>query len=194
VSVQGAAASYGSRDPDFGPYSAQVAWRAGDRWFGVSCDLDRAGVLSLAERVRADPNPVLVPFRLTSLPDGLRMTQLIEWLDGDTTRVTAQFEHPSTTRALTMEISNQGEESVAGGPVETQTISGREVQVRRGSQTLCLATRSEPICVSGPGDEPASDWSTAARAVAEEAAAALVPVADSNDATSWYDADDAFPS
>lgn len=194
VTVQGSAASYGKRDPDYGPYSAQVVWQAGDRWFAVSCDLDRAGILGLAERVRAEPNPVLVPFRLASVPDGVRMTQLIEWVDGGMTRVSAQFEQPSSTRPLTMEISNHAPTSFAEGPVETQTINGREVEVRRATQTLCLATRSEPICVSGPGDEPAFDWSPDARQVAEETAAALVPAADSNDETSWYDADDAFPS
>lgn len=194
VSVQGLAASYGRRDPDYGPYSAQVVWQTGDRWFGVSCDLDRAGILGLAERVRTEPNPVLVPFRLASVPDGMRMTQLIEWVDGGTFRVSALFEHPSATRPLTMEVANRAKEPIGRGPVETQTINGREVEVRRASQTLCLATESEPICVSGPGDEPASDWSPDARRVAEETAAALVPVADSNDETSWYDADDAFPS
>lgn len=194
VSVQGSVAAYGKRDPDYGPYSAQVVWQAGDRWFGVSCDLDRAGILGLAERVRTEPHPVLVPFRLTSLPDGLQMTQLIEWVEGGTTRVSALFEQPSAVRPMTMEISNHPEDSTTQGPVETQTIGGREIEVRRATQTLCLATRSEPICVAGPSDEPAPDWSADARRVAEETAAALLPVANSNDETSWYDADDAFPS
>lgn len=194
VIVQGLAASYGKRDPDFGPYSAQVVWDGGDRWFGVSCDLARAGILSLAERVRAEPNPMLVPFRLIRVPDGIRMTQLIESVDGKTTRVTAQFEQPSAPRRLTMEIANRAKEPDGRGPVETQTINGRGVEVRRSSQTLCLSTESEPICVTGPGDEPAVDWSPQARRVAEETAAALIPVADSNDQRSWYDADDAFPS
>jgi len=194
ASVQGSAASYGRRDPDYGPYPAQVVWQAGDRWFGVSCDLDRAGILGLAERVRTEPNSVRVPFRLTSVPDTMRMTQLIQWVDGETTRVSALFEQASATRPLTMEVGNQAKELTGRGPVETQTINGREVEVRRALQTLCLATESEPICVSGPGDEPAFDWSPDARRVAEETAAALVPVVNSNDETSWYDADDAFPS
>lgn len=192
VSVQGQEASFGERDPDYGPYSAQVVWDAGDRWFDVGCNLDKAGILGMAERVHVEPNPVLVPYRLTSVPDGVRMTQLIEWVDGKTIRVSAQFE--LATRPLSMEVSNPAKESIGPGSVETQTINGREVEVRRASQTLCLATQSEPICVSGPGDEPAFDWSPDARRVAEETAAALVPVADSNDQASWYDADVAFPS
>jgi hypothetical protein len=68
------------------------------------------------------------------------------------------------------------------------------MEVRRASQTLCLATASGPIYISGPGDEPAFDWSEDARRVAEETAAALVPAEDSSDGTSWYDADEAFPS
>lgn len=194
VSVQGFTASYGKRDRNYGPYSAQVVWQAGDRWFGVSCDLDQKGILRLAEGVHAGTNPMLVPFRQTSVPDGVRMTQLIESVDGAATRVSAQFEQASSSRPLTMEISNLDRESIAQGPVETQTIGGRQVEVRRASQSICLSTRSEPICVSGPGDEPSSDWSPAARRVAEETAGALVPVADSSDVTSWYDADDAFPS
>lgn len=87
--VQGLAASYGKRDPDYGPYPAQVVWQARGRWFGVSCDLDRTGILELAARVRAEPTPLRVPFRLTSVPDGLQLTQLIEWVDGGTVRVSA---------------------------------------------------------------------------------------------------------
>ncbi len=194
VSVQGLTASYGQRHPDDGPYSAQVVWQANQHWFAVSCDLDRPGILGLAEKVRAEPNPLLVPFRLTSVPDGVRMTQLIEWVDGDTTRVTAQFEQPSATRRLVMEVGSGPKASTGRDTIETQVINGREVEVRRASQTLCLATKSEPICVSGPGDEPAFDWSPDARRVAEETVSALVPVADSDDKASWYDADDAFPS
>jgi hypothetical protein len=93
-----------------------------------------------------------------------------------------------------MEVANRSTELLGAGPVETETINGREVEVRRASQTLCLATASEPICISGPGDEPASDWSGDARRVAEETAAALVPAEDSSDETGWYDADEAFPS
>ena len=151
----------------------------------MSCDLDRAGILGLAERVRAEPNPVFVPFRLASVPEGMRMTQLIESVEGYASRVAALFEQSSATRALTMEVANRPKEPTGRGPVETQTINGREVEVRRASQTLCLATESEPICVSGPGDEPALDWSPDARRVAEETVAALVPVVDSNDETSW---------
>ncbi len=191
--MQGSAASYGKRDPDVGPYPAQVVWQASDRWFAVSCDLDRAGILDFANRVRAEPNPMLVPFRLTSVPDGIRMTQLIEWVDGKTTRVAAQFEYQSDARPLTMEIASQAKEMRRRGPVETQMINGRRVEVRRLSQSLCLRTESEPICVTGPGDEPATDWSPSARRAAEETVATLDPVADSSDQTSWYDADDAFP-
>lgn len=194
ASVNGVTASYGKRNPDYGPYSAQVVWQADDRWFGVSCDLDKTGILRVAAGVHTEMNPMLVPFRLRSVPNEVRMTQLIEWVDGKTTRVSAQFEQPSPMGPLVMEISNVDEESRAQGPVEIQTIGGRQVQVRRESQTLCLTTRSEPICISGPGDEPASDWSADARQVAEETVAALVPVTDSSDQTSWFGADDAFPS
>jgi hypothetical protein len=113
-----------------GPYPAQVVWQVADRWFGVSCDLDRAGILGLAERVCTEPNPVLVPFRLTSVPDAMRMTQLIQWVDGGTIRVSALFEQPSATRRLTMEVANRAKEPAGRGPVEAPTINGREVEVR----------------------------------------------------------------
>ena len=92
---------------------------------------------------------MLVPFRLTSVTDGIRMTQLIESLDGKTTRVAAQFDYQADGRPLTMEIASQAKEMRRRGPVETQTINGRRVEVRRLSQSLCLGTKSEPICVTG---------------------------------------------
>ena len=58
---------------------------------------------------------------------------------------------------------------------------------------MCVATRTVPVCVFGPNDEPATDWSASAYQVARRTVEVLEPVADAADQKSWYDADDAFP-
>ena len=194
VQVQGQKGDYGDLDPDYGPYPRAVVWRAGDdRWIGVSCDLDRSGLLEIAERVRSEVAPMLVPFRLTSPPDGVSMVQLIESRDGDVRTFAAQFETAGASRPLVMQISDVRDRSVLQGPVQRQQINGRTAEIRTASQMICLRTRSTPICVSGPGDEPATDWALPdARRIAQQTAERLVPVDDPDDYSSWIDADTAF--
>ena len=194
MEVQGRPAEYGELDPDFGPYPRAVLWHDADgHWFRVSCDLDRAGILRIAEGVHSADNPMRVPFRLASIPAGVSMVQLIEWTrDGEPT-TTAGFELPDSGRRLSMEVSNVTDPALNQGKVERREIAGREVEIRAESQSLCILTESQPICVSGPGDEPASDWSPDARAVAVRTAELLSPIDDPDDEASWLDADQAFP-
>lgn len=193
VSVQGRDAAYGELDPEFGPYPRAVVWQAADDlWFGVSCDLDQSAILALAEGVHAGKNPMRVPFKLTSIPEGLTMVQLIESTPGDAHTTAAQFEMSGSSRPLTMQISNERAHSLPG-PAERQSVGGREVEVRRTSQSICLVTRFDPICIFGPGDEPATDWSPDARRVVQQTAELLVPVEDPDQRSEWLDADEAFP-
>jgi hypothetical protein len=196
VQVQGHDAVYGDLDPDYGPYSRAVLWRAADhRWFRVSCDADRGPILAMAERVRSAPSAMLVPFRLTSPVRGLTMTQLIESRDGGRRTVAAQFEVPGTPPLAVLQISNLRDRTLLTGPVEHQQLQGRDVEVRTASQTICLRTRSAPVCVSGPAGEPASGWgSPTARRIAEQTVERLVAVVDPDDEASWWPADKAFPS
>jgi hypothetical protein len=195
VSVHGHKAAYGDLDPDYGLYPRAVLWEDADNgWLRVSCDLDRAGILGVAEGVRSAENPVRVPFKLSAMPDGLSMVQLIESTEGGATpRVAAQFEMAGSARPLVMQISNELEARIDTGPVEKQTIGGRTVEIRPASQTICLSTKRDPVCVFGPADEPATDWSPQARRVALRTAELLTPIDDPNDRTSWLDADEALP-
>lgn len=197
VIVQGAQGSYGPLDPDYGPYPRTVVWQdQGGRWAGVSCDLDRAGILALAERVKFGPHPIQVPFRLSAIPQGLTLTGLLESYHGDRHSAVAFFETPGQPRQLTMQISLVADPSSSiptGRPVERRTIAGHDVEIRASSQTICFPTRSQPVCISGPGDEPASDWSPEARELALQTAELLAPVEDPDDDTSWLDADQALP-
>ena len=191
VTVQGHDASYGDLDPDYGPYPRAVLWRdAGDRWFGVACDLDESGVLRVAEGVHAGRNPVRVPFRLRSRVDGTRMVQLIESRGDGVPTVAAQFESTGPRRP-TMQVSSGGSAEAGGSPVERQVVGGRLVEVRRRVQSMCLPTGS--VCVHGPNDEPATDWSPSAYQVARRTVEVLEPVEDLADQARWYEADDAFP-
>lgn len=195
VTVQGHDASYGELDPDYGPYPRAVLWRdAPDRWSGVACDLDEAGTLRVAEGVRAGRNPVRVPFRLRARVDGARMVQLIESRRDGALTVGALFEASGPGRTPTMEVSLSGAPvEPDASPVEREVVGGHLVEVRRRDQSMCVATRTVPVCVFGPNDEPASDWSPAAYQVARRTVEVLEPVADGADQKSWYDADDAFP-
>ena len=47
-------------------------------WAAVSCDLDQAGILDMAERVRFEPHPMHLPFRLSGLPEHIALTDVIE--------------------------------------------------------------------------------------------------------------------
>lgn len=193
VEVQGHPGEYGSLDEDYGPYPGAVVWQdAAGRWFRVSCDLDETGTLHIAEGVRAGTNPMRFPYKIAAIPDGVSLEQLIESTRDGRLTMTAQFEMPGPGRPLTMEISNPPED-VLQGPVELQTIAGRTVEVRTATQSICFPTQAERICVSGPGDEPASDWSEPARAVALRTAELITPVADPGDQGSWFDADVALP-
>jgi hypothetical protein len=193
VFVQGRQASYGELDPDYGPYPRAVVWSDPDgRWLGVACDVDEAGVLQVAEGVHAGLNPMRVPFRLRSSIEGASMVQLIEDRRGDVPTVSAQFETAGPGRTPTIEIGS-GAQSLREGPVERDRIGNHLVEIRRSSQSICLPTRADPICISGPGDEPASDWSAPAYAVARRSAELLEPLADPGDPTAWFDATDAFP-
>jgi hypothetical protein len=194
VSLQGHDASYGELDPDYGPYPRAVLWRdAGDRWFGVACDLDEAGVLRVAAGVHAGPNPVRVPFRLRSRVDGARMVQLIESRRDGALTVGALFEATGPGRTPTMEVSSGAAVEPDASPAEREVVGGRLVEVRRRAQSMCLATRTVPVCVVGPNDEPATDWSPTAYQVARRTVEVLEPVEDPVDQAHWYEADDAFP-
>lgn len=196
VEVQGVQGSYGPLDPDYGPYPRTVVWQdLSRRWVGVSCDLDRAGILAVAERVRFGPHPMRVPFRLSAAPPELPLVALIESYHPH--QAAALFEASDKSRRLTMQISDVVDRSSLstgqpGQPLQHVTVGGRRVEIRAGSQTICFPTRSHPVCISGPGDEPASDWSPAARELALQTAALLTPVEDPDDDTSWLDADEAL--
>ena len=193
VEVQGHPAEYGSLDPDFGPYPRAVLWQnAQDQWFRVSCGLDQKGILQVAEGVRAAPNPMRLPFALAALPDGTSLKQLIESTREGRRAVTAQFEMTGEARSI-MEVSNQYTDTLMQGPVKTRTVAGRTVEIRPAAQSICFPTQAEPICISGPGDEPATDWSGSARAVALQTAELLTPVDDPSNEASWLDADVALP-
>lgn len=194
VSVQGRDAAYGELDRQYGPYPRAVVWSdPGGRWFGVACDLDEAGILRVAEGVHAGVNPVRVPFRLRSPIEGASLIALIEDRRGKVPAMIAQLETTGAGRTETMQISSGTELPSDDGPVVRERIGDHEVEVRRRSQTMCLPTRSVPVCVSGPGGEPATDWSDSAYPVARRAAELLEPVGDPRDPTTWIDADEAFP-
>lgn len=195
VTVQGGEGSYGQLDPDFGPYPRAVIWQdASKRWFSVSCDLEEGEILGLAQRVQFGPNPMRVPFRLSEVPEQLSLTTLLESYQG-AHRATAQFEVPGGPRPLTMEISNLPDRSViaADGDVERGRIAGRQVDIRKASQSICFPPRSHPVCIFGPSDEPASDWSAETKGLALQTAELLSPVADPDNDSSWLDADQALP-
>lgn len=194
VSVQGRDAEYGELDRQYGPYPRAVVWTdPGGRWFGVACDLDEASILQVAEGVHAGRNPMRVPFRLQSPVEGATLVALIEDRRRKVPSTTAQFETTGPGRTLSMQISSGADEAPDEGQVERQRIGDHVVEVRRRVQTMCLPTGSVPVCVSGPGGEPATDWSDAAYPVARRAAELLEPVADPTDVATWVDADEAFP-
>lgn len=194
VSVQGRDAAYGELDPQYGPYPRAVVWTDADgRWFGVACDLDEAGVLRVAEGVHAGLNPMRVPFRLRSRVEGVAMVALIEDRRGKVPAMTAQLETSGPGRRETMQISSGADRPPDDGRVERERIGDHMVEVRRRSQSICLATRAAPVCISGPSDEPGTDWSDSAHPVARRAAELLEPRDDPADLTTWVDADEAFP-
>jgi hypothetical protein len=190
VGVQGHRAVYGTAHPDYGPYPRKVIWQPSDgRWLGVECDLDQAGVLGIAERLRTAANPIRVPFELLAVPDRLTMTQVIDYVDGDDHFVSAQFDVPGTE--LGMSISNGFTAELREGSVERRTIAGSPVEIRRATQTIRFTDSA--IYIQGPGYEPASDWSPEALRLALRTAALLRPVDNTDDEANWIDADDAFP-
>ena len=192
VSVQGRDAAYGELDPQYGPYPRAVVWTdEGGRWFGVSCDLDEAGILRVAEGVHGGDNPVRVPFRLRSPIEGASLIAVIEDRRGKVPAMTVALETTGPGRTLNMQISSGAEQPPDDGPVVRERIGDHVVEVRRRSQTMCLP-RSVPLCVFGPGSEPATDWSASAYPVARRAAELLEPVGDPRDPTTWIDADEAF--
>jgi hypothetical protein len=194
VSVQGRDAEYGELDRQYGPYPRAVVWTDADgRWFGVACDLDESGILRVAEGVHAGPNPVRVPFRLRSSIEGASLIALIEDRRGKVPAMTAQLETTGPGRTESMQISSGAEQPPDDGPVVRERIGDHVVEVRRRSQTMCLPTRSVPLCIFGPGGEPATDWSESAYPVARRAAELLEPVGDPTDQATWIDADKAFP-
>jgi hypothetical protein len=193
VQVRGNRAEYGAHDPDYGPYPRGVLWQDADaHWFSVTCDLEQAGILRIAEQVYSASHPMRVPFRLDSMPEGVSMVQLIESTAGAERQMSAVFELAGSGRPQHMEISNVTD-SMLEGKGERSEIAGREVEIRAASQSICFPTESQPICISGPGDEPATDWSSDARAVAFRTAELLSPLDDPDDEAGWLDADQAFP-
>ena len=194
--MHGQDADYGQLHPDYGPYPRAVVWRvANSGWAGVSCDLDRVGNLTIADRVRFGPHPMSLPFRLAAVPEGLSLVQLIETTQGRRHTAAALFEMVGDGRRQTMEISNGSDPARdrADERVERRALAGRQVAIRRASQSICLTTRSRPICIFGPADEPASDWSDPAGEVALRTAELLTTVDDPDDETRWVDADQALP-
>ncbi|WP_157683765.1 hypothetical protein [Microlunatus soli] len=194
MTVQGGDARYGDLAPDFGPYPRAVLWRGSrDHWFRVSCNLDRVGILRIAETVHPGTHTVRVPFRVTELPDGISLEQVIETSADGAGRVTAAFEMPASGHPLIMEVGTPTGRWYKRGAVQRRMLHGRTIEIRNATQTICLATRSEPVCISGPSYEPSKDWSPQARRVAFRTADVLIPVADPADESTWIDADRAFP-
>lgn len=194
VRVQGRTAEYGTLDPDFGPYPRGVLWQDADaHWFSVACDLERAAIQRIAERVRSASHPMRVPFSLKSLPEGVSMVQLIESTRTAERSTAAAFELAGSRRPLYMQISNVTDTRSLQGKPERREIGGRPVEIHVESQTICFPTRSQRICISGPGDEPATDWQPGARSVALRTAELLDPIDDPEDEAGWLDADRAFP-
>ena len=199
VSVAGGTeGQYGRLDKDFGIHPFGVVWSYQPRsWAAVSCDLDQAGILDMAERVRFEPNPMRLPFRLSGRPDQIALTDVIESDGDDRLRATLIFRTPRTPqrREQVMEISNLTDPYAVtpGEQIERRTINGHPVEIRPAIQMICFPTSSDPVCISGPGDEPAYDWSEGAREIALQTAELLTPVADPKDEDDWIDADQAIP-
>lgn len=194
VEVQGLAATYGDLDPEYGPYGRAVIWQDAEaQWFRVSCDAGRSTVLAVAEHVHAGVNPMRLPFTLSAMPAGMTLKAVIETADGADHVGAVQFEMPGPGRPLVMEIANVTEPWYATGPLERRTFAGRPAEIRPATQTICFPTRSEPICIQGPGDEPATDWMPTAQRAAWATADLLTPSVDPRDQASWVDADAAIP-
>ena len=192
VVVQGITGHYGEGDPDFG-HARGVFWPYRDQaWASVSCEADRETILDLAERVRFEPNPVRLPFSMSALPERLPLTQVIEDRRDERTSLSFGSSHTDPT---TMAVSNVTDDDLfaPGQPLETLRVNGRTVELRSANQTLCMPTRSQPICIFTYGEEISNDWNAGARDLALHTADVITPVDDPTDQTTWIDTREALP-
>ena len=67
-----------------------------------------------------------------------------------------------------MDVSNMPDPYAVtpGEQIERRTINGHRVEIPPAIQMVCFPTTTDPVCISGPGDEPAPDSADGAREIA----------------------------
>lgn len=178
-----------------------------DSWANVDCSLNGEPVpdqsLEIARRIVFTPTPLLVPFRLRSLPNGYVPSYVqqghIEGSDLMSVGVVLDASVPDDRRP-------QIGISVGSGPVEvppgipgyeTDTVRGYPavLNAREGSLSLNVGDRTVRIVAEGgePADRSVSLWAAGRRELLLDVAGRL-KLANLTDSSTWYDANRAVDS
>ena len=165
-----------------------------DAWASLTCeaDLGRDETVALAERVTFRPTKLLLPLRLTAVPQGYD----VSYLGWD--RVTGpptydltlshgkDLEFPLAPK-VTMGTATGAGPSDKGA--ETMTINGREATYDSGARNLCFPLSGWRACVEGgPDSEPAEpDGDARLRERLLAVATELDFASDLDDPGTWFD-------
>lgn len=198
VTVQGGPGLYGNLDPDDNTVRSGVFWRYwADAWATVGCDLPKAHLLAMAERVRLGVQPDATALRLAEFPEDYAVVALIEYAAPYGLAGNVQLARSDGDDAISLDIGNTDptDQVEPGEPVERLQVNGRPVEIRSRSQHLCwLGTGSQQVCLGARGREPGSDFPASGRELALDLAHGVTPVKDPSRLDTWSDANDALPS
>jgi hypothetical protein len=171
----------------------------------VSCgDLPLARHVAMAERVRFEPVPVRLPFRLRSVPKGyqVRFVESPVRTSAETSLGAVQFVSATGSAAqpafavAVMPGTTEIPPAVPGW--ETETVAGRPAVLSARDAKLCLNTGSSTACIQATEGEPEdltkSLWAAGRRELLLDVAKRLVLADDIDDTSTWFPANRALPS
>lgn len=187
------------------PTVAGVSWEYAPGAFALmNCgSSDPADDVAWAARVRFEPVPVRLPFRLRSLPDGYEgftLSPMVARSDG-TSPAAVIFRAYDGREAAAFELyAEPGRTEVPPGLPgwETDTIRGIPAVLSARDARLCLNTDTTTACISvidagEPADLTTSLWAAGRRELLVDVAERLVVAEDVDSPETWFPANRAIP-
>lgn len=200
VDVNGHSGFYAAASKDLSTV-AGVSWTyTDDGWANVDCGTTQQADLEMASRVVFEPTPILLPFRLRSLPEGYQVTAVqsaaVAGSQASSTNATVRLtsiEKNSARPTVSITVYPGTAESKPGLPgYEQTTIGGLPAVLSASDRTLCLNDQGNEICIEAPGGQPAdlnvSLWPAGRRELLMEVAESLQLAKNLADTSEWTDA------
>lgn len=198
VDVNGHAGFYAGPSKDQSTL-AGVSWTYTENgWANVDCGTTQQADLEIARRVVFEATPVLLPFRLRSLPKGYQVATVQSGSVAGTQVPSTIVQLASTVKdpaqpTLSIGVSPGTAEVKPGLPgYEQATVAGLPAVFNATDKTLCLNDQGYQICIGASGGQPpdltVSLWPAGQRELLVKVAESLKLAKNLGDTRQWTDA------